>query len=100
MQYIFQHHDRDKFHVKLCSLLKWDEVQNIQDESDDYVIWPVESPEKLANQIQEDDLDILVVLCGYAGTDQISQILSLRPAPTQVSYIGFQTSSGAPYFRT
>jgi len=101
MQHVFQHHDRDKFEVKLYSLNKWDEegteVQNIQAGSDDYVVLPTESPEVLAKQIQEDELDILVDLCGYAGTDRISQILSLRPALVQVSYMGFPASSGAPY---
>jgi protein O-GlcNAc transferase len=101
MQRVFGNHDRDKFHVKLYSLSRWDEegteVRNIQDGSDEFVVLPSESPEVLAKLIRDDNLDILVDLCGYAGTDRVSQILSLRPAPIQVSYMGFPASSGAPY---
>jgi predicted O-linked N-acetylglucosamine transferase (SPINDLY family) len=100
MQHVFQHHDREKFEVKLYSLSKWDEegneVQAIQNGSDSFTVLPAESPDKLAKQIEEDELDILVDLCGYAGTDRISQILAHRPAPLQVSYMGFPASSGSP----
>lgn len=101
MQNVFEHHNRDQFEVKLYSLSKWDEegpeVQAIQNGSDSYIVLPSDSPQVLAKLIQDDNLDILVDLCGYAGTDRVSQILSLRPAPIQVSYMGFPASSGAPY---
>ena len=52
MQRVFGNHDRDKFQVKLYSLSKWDEegneVRNIQEGSDEFVVLPAESPEVLA----------------------------------------------------
>ena len=102
MQHVFRHHNREQSQVKLYSLSPWDttgqEVRNIQDGSDSFtVLSSSKSPKELAAEIRGDELDILVDLCGYAGTDRVSQIMSLRPAPIQISYMGFPASSGAPY---
>jgi protein O-GlcNAc transferase len=100
MQHVFRHHNRENFEIKLYSLSRDDkgpEVHNIMQGSDSYTVLPAGSPKTLAKQIRNDDLDILVDLCGYAGTDRVSQIMSLRPAPIQVSYMGYPASSGAPY---
>jgi protein O-GlcNAc transferase len=100
MQHVFRHHNRQHFEIKIYSMSRDDkgpEVCNIMQGSDSYTVLPAESPEKLAKQILDDNLDILVDLCGYAGTDRVSQIMSLRPAPIQISYMGFPASSGAPY---
>lgn len=100
MQHVFRHHNRENFEVKLYSLLGDDggpEVSSIRLGCDSYTVLPTEPADKLANQILDDDLDILVDLCGYAGTDRVSKIMSLRPAPIQVSYMGFPASSGASY---
>jgi protein O-GlcNAc transferase len=100
MQHVFRHHNRENFEVKLYSLSRDDEgpeVSSIMLGCDSYTFLPTEPAEKLANQILGDDLDILVDLCGYTGTDRVSKIMSFRPAPIQVSYMGFPGSSGASY---
>lgn len=102
MQQVFGLHNRNDFSVHLYSLAKPDdsspEVQQIRAGSDSLThLSAGATGEECARIIQEDQLDILVDLCGHAGTSLVAQILSLRPAPIQVSYMGFPASSGAPY---
>jgi len=101
MQDVFQNHNRDYTEVKLYSLSKPEdcpEVNVIRDGSDSYVtLSRGMSAKELAETIRDDDLDVLIDLCGYAGTSLISEILMHRPSPLQVSYMGFPGSSGAPY---
>ena len=49
-----------------------------------------------AAAIHADGVDILVDLKGYT-LDARTEIAALRPAPIQVSYIGFPGTSGAPF---
>ena len=55
------------------------------------------SPVSAVRAIQEDQLDILVDLCGSVGTMQVSQVMAKRLVPIQIAYMGFLASSGAPY---
>ena len=58
-------------------------------------------PQEIASQIMSDSPDILVDLCGHAGTDLISTALSvfhyLSPPTPIVSYMGFPGSHGSPH---
>lgn len=49
-----------------------------------------------AERITADEVDILVDLNGYTQFAR-SQILALRPAPVQVSYLGYPGTMGAPF---
>ncbi|HMH64108.1 MAG TPA: tetratricopeptide repeat protein, partial [Rhizomicrobium sp.] len=49
-----------------------------------------------ASRIRAEEIDILVNLNGYFGL-QRSGIFAARPAPVQVSYMGFPATLGAPY---
>ncbi|MFN0313431.1 MAG: tetratricopeptide repeat protein [Burkholderiales bacterium] len=51
------------------------------------------STHALANTIAADDIDLLVDLSGYTQHSR-SQVLALRPAPVQVSYLGFPGTMG------
>jgi predicted O-linked N-acetylglucosamine transferase (SPINDLY family) len=49
-----------------------------------------------AQRIHADGIDILVDLTGYTQTSR-SGIMALRPAPIQVSWLGFPGTMGAPF---
>ena len=49
-----------------------------------------------AQRIAADGVDILVDLKGYTQNTR-TQILALRPAPVQVSYLGYPGTMGAPF---
>jgi protein O-GlcNAc transferase len=51
------------------------------------------SGEQLAKQIREDRVDILVELTGHIGKGRLGT-LAFRPAPIQISYIGYQGTTG------
>ena len=49
-----------------------------------------------AGRIAADGIDVLVALDGYA-TGSTPQILALRPAPVQASFLGYPATMGAPF---
>jgi len=50
----------------------------------------------LASRIRDDGIDILVDLSGYTEFSR-SAVLSARPAPVQMSYLGYPGSMGSPF---
>jgi predicted O-linked N-acetylglucosamine transferase (SPINDLY family) len=50
----------------------------------------------LGRHLHEANLDILVELNGHTATTRLP-ILELRPAPIQVSWLGYPATTGAPY---
>ncbi|MGF2036395.1 MAG: TIGR03032 family protein [Nostoc sp. CmiVER01] len=54
------------------------------------------SIEESARQIYDDGIHILIDLKGYTGGSR-SAILALRPAPIQVSYLGYHGTMGADF---
>jgi predicted O-linked N-acetylglucosamine transferase (SPINDLY family) len=55
--------------------------------------WP---PQRLAARISSDRIDILVDLKGHTASAPTA-VLALRPAPVQVSWLGYPGTTGAPY---
>ena len=103
MQDVFRFHNQSQFELYLYSLEGNDddsspEVNKIRDAGSWKVFPAGASPHDIAATIrQKDQPDILVDLCGYAGTSVCSEVMAHRVAPIQVSYMGFPGSSGAPY---
>jgi protein O-GlcNAc transferase len=54
------------------------------------------SQHEAAQQIHADKIDILVDLTGFTQTSRTG-ILALRPAPIQISWLGFPGTMGAPF---
>jgi len=124
MQHVFQYHDKSQFSVHIYSLSsKVDdgpEVQAIQESCDQftYLSPSAMSPIELYQRMVQDELDIIVDLCGYAGTSIMAEIMasrcllqqmndknssaggneadgSTRLLPIHVSYMGFPGSVGS-----
>ncbi|MGD9721558.1 MAG: tetratricopeptide repeat protein [Pirellulales bacterium] len=51
------------------------------------------SDAQLAEQVRADAIDILVDLTGHIGTNRLP-LFARRPAPVQVTYIGYQNTTG------
>lgn len=70
-----------------------DEVAALFDKFHDMV---AVAPLKVAQRIIDDGIDILIDLNGYAGAGR-PEIAAMRPAPVQVSYLGYPGSMAADF---
>ena len=96
---LYEHHDRDKFEIIALdaglndnsamrarlekSFDRWFDISRLSDQ-------------EIAQAIRAAEIDILVNLNGYFGTSRTG-VFAQRPAPVQVSYLGFPATLGAPY---
>ena len=55
-----------------------------------------QAPEQIAERIREDGIEVLIDLNGYT-THSKSEIFALRPAPMQVSWLGYLGTLGASW---
>ena len=89
-------HDRSTFEVNAYSYGVNDqsaERKRLEDAFDSFIdIRPLSTLEA-ATKINQDDIDILVDLTGFTQTSR-SQIIALRPAPINVSWLGFPGTMG------
>ena len=94
---LFRLHDRGRFRVIGYSYGPDDRSaarQMVVASFDKFVDLLGCSHRESADRIRDDDVDILVDLKGYT-TSARPEILSLRPAPIQVSYLGYPGTMGS-----
>lgn len=92
---ILMNHDYDKFDV-VCYSLGTDRDATTERIKALPCVWQDmagTAPVALARQIHEDNIDILVDLSGYTAENRIGTF-ACRPAPLQVSWIGYPNTSG------
>ena len=96
---LYEQHDKDRFeifafntgdsandHIRQRALAAFDRFIDITALSD----------AGAAERIRREGIDILVTLNGYFGAERLG-IFAHRPAPLQVSYMGFPATLGLPY---
>jgi len=91
---VFEHQDRSRFEVFTYSVgTKSDEItQWIQSQVEHFVSFPAD-PQKLAERIRADEIDILVDLAGHT-TGEAYLAFARKPAPIQVSWLGVLSTTG------
>ncbi len=92
---VLQRHHRDQFEVFCYSATKTPDAvtERLRCQTDqwrDIQGWP---PEKAAELIRQDGIDILVDLAGHT-TDNGLLIFARKPAPVQVTWIGYPNTTG------
>ncbi|MCE9661120.1 MAG: hypothetical protein K8R60_21535 [Burkholderiales bacterium] len=99
MAQMLECHDRGEFEVTLLSAGPRDESpmrQRLRAGSEHFEDLAGSSFQSMAARIRELEIDILVDLKG-ATYDTLLPVLAQRPAPLQVTWLGFPGSTGAPY---
>ncbi|OGM14298.1 hypothetical protein A3A76_00140 [Candidatus Woesebacteria bacterium RIFCSPLOWO2_01_FULL_39_23] len=96
---LFRLHDKKKFSVNVYSYSDDDKskyVERIKADSDKFVDLQKMSDYDCARQINDDEVDILVDLKGHTGNNRL-RICTYRPAPIQITYLGFPGTTAAKF---
>ncbi|HLO77791.1 MAG TPA: glycosyltransferase, partial [Magnetospirillum sp.] len=96
---LFRHHDRSRFDVRLYGLGGHDASQvgrDIRAAGDGYTCLDQHGDHAAARKIRADGIDVLIDLGGHTRHSRLG-ILSFRPAPLQMHYLGFPGTTGAPF---
>lgn len=96
---LIEAHDRERFEVVAiaCGPPVEDEARaRLRAAADRFVDAGLAGERALAEVLAREDLDILVDLMGYTRESRIGA-LRHRPAPVQVSYLGYTGTTGAPF---
>jgi protein O-GlcNAc transferase len=96
---LFERHDRARFEVIGVSYGPDDRSpmrQRVMRGFDRFVDVQSRGDEEIARLLREMEVDVAIDLKGYT-TDARPDILSYRPAPVQVSYLGFPGTMAAPF---
>ena len=93
-------HNRNEFEVYLYSYgkdMQDDYSNSLKNNCDKFIDIQALDNYNAANNIFHDNIDILIDLKGYTRYNRIG-ICALKPAPIQISYLGFPGTSGADFF--
>lgn len=99
MAELFERHDRSRVEVFAYSHGPAEQSpirQRLEAGCEHFLDVKDEHPRKVAERIHSDGIDILVDLKGFTK-DALPEIFAAKPAPLQVSYLGFPGTTGAPY---
>lgn len=99
MAEMFEKHDRSRFEITAYAYDKDDESdmrRRLEKAFDHFIDIRKLSHAAAARKINEDGIDILVDLKGYTAGSRV-QIPAFRPAPVQVSYIGYPGTMGVDF---
>lgn len=99
MSSILAHHDRQQIESYGYSLSKHEDetTEKLQSLLDHWVNCTRLSDEEIAEHIRAQKIDILVDLMGHSGNNRIL-IFSRKPAPIQVTYLGYPGTTGLEVF--
>ena len=94
---ILANHNRDKFEVFAYynSTVDDNMTKRIQTMVDVWHNIIYMSDEEVCKLIKDDGIDILVDLTGHSSNNRMS-VFALKPAPIQITYIGYSTTTGLP----
>ncbi len=98
---LFKTHDRSRFCVNCYSYGENDNSdyrKGIEQDCDVFADIRELKDKQAAERIYNDGVDILVNLMGYTGGENRLPICAARPAPVQVSWLGFPGTTGANFF--
>jgi predicted O-linked N-acetylglucosamine transferase (SPINDLY family) len=97
---LFETHDRSRFQVTAFSIgPDTRDAMRIRCEKafDSFVDVRGKSDQDIVQLARGQEIDIAVDLGGFTGDGRLARLFALRPAPLQVSYLGFTGTTGADH---
>ena len=97
LQTLFSGHDRERFEIACYANLTREDAltSRFRSLSDHWVDISRMDDAQAAARIREDRVDILVDLAGHTSGNRLG-VFCLRPAPVQVTYLGYPNTTGVP----
>ncbi|MEE8428712.1 MAG: tetratricopeptide repeat protein [Gammaproteobacteria bacterium] len=94
---LLAHHDTDKFETFCYSSVAQPDAttQRLQTAATHWRTVTGADDKQLVRQIRQDTIDILVDLTGHTANSRLLAFTA-RPAPVQVSYLGYPNTTGVP----
>jgi len=99
LQQMFSHHDRQHFSITAYSIGPHDGSEfrrRIEADVEHFIDLQNMDDDAAAMTIADDGIDLLVDLMGFAGNHRAG-IFARRPAPTQICWLGYCMTTGAPW---
>lgn len=99
MQSVFGYHSSSEFNVFVYATSPSDKSPyrlKIERESQNFVDCSQESTQQIVDRIVKDEIHILVNLSGYTKGAR-NEVFAARPAPVQMSYMGFASTLSAGF---
>ena len=96
---LFEAHDRSAFEIFAYSCGPDDGSdyrKHLESTCEHFIDVRSELPERTAERIRADEIDILVDMKGHTVNSRL-EIFAGKPAPVQVAYLGYPGTSGAPF---
>ena len=92
---VIRHHDRQQYYIHCYSMMRGaDEITTaIREKADSWVDALLMGDEDLADQIRQDQIDILIDLSGHTAYNRLPTF-AMKPAPVQATWIGYFHSTG------
>ena len=92
---VMTHHDHEQYRIYCYSMMRNDDAITvaIRAQADHWQEALLMSDEELAEQIQQDDIDILIDLSGHTAYNRLPTFV-MKPAPIQATWIGYFHSTG------
>lgn len=94
---LLRHHDRERFEVRCYAQVPAPDAvtERLQAEAEHWTFVPTLDDRALAQRILGDGIDILVELGGHSAENRIRTLVS-RPAPVQMTWLGYPNTTGLP----
>lgn len=98
---LFEMHDKKKFEVYAYASVAPDDsvhyVKKIRDNIHQFTDLSKLTDQQAAEKIHNDEITVLIDLDGYTQGARFN-IIANKPAPVQVNYLGFPSTTGAPWY--
>ncbi|GAA5872460.1 hypothetical protein JCM16303_004528 [Sporobolomyces ruberrimus] len=97
MQSVFGYHDLNRFNVFVYATSPSDKSPyrlKIENESQHFYDVSAESTQQIVDRIVQDEIHVLINLSGYTKGAR-NEVFAARPAPVQMSYMGFASTLSA-----